>query len=143
MKCEIIIDPNCEERVVVYARQESDLTRAVCRLAEQHAPRLVGYREGEIVPLTAAEITCVTVEGDRVYALRGKEKLLMKQRLYVLEDALGDGFVKINQSCLANVGAVERFDASVSGTLKVKFKNGYVDYVSRRQVKRVKERFGI
>ncbi len=143
MRCEIVIDPAGEERVVVHARRESDLTRAVQRLVEEHTTRLVGYRDGEIVPLTPAQVFCITVEGDRVYALCEREKLQMKQRLYVLEELLGDGFVKLNQSCLANMGKVERFDASVSGTLKVKFKNGHTDYVSRRQLKRVKERFGI
>lgn len=143
MKCEIIIDPSAEERVVVHAKGESDLTRSIQSLVEEHTTRLVGYRDGEIVPLTPAEITCVSVEGDRVFALCGNEKLQVKRRLYVLEEMLGDGFVKINQSCLANVSKVERFDASVSGTLKVKFRNGHVDYVSRRQLKRVKERFGI
>ncbi|MBE6957101.1 MAG: LytTR family transcriptional regulator [Ruminococcaceae bacterium] len=143
MRCEIIIDPTGEERVVVHAKRESELTRAICRLVEERTPQLVGYRNGEIVPLTPAQIICVVVEGDRVFALCETERLQMKQRLYVLEEALGDGFVKINQSCLANVGKVARFDASVSGTLKVKFKNGHVDYVSRRQMKTVKERFGI
>lgn len=143
MQCEIIIDPNGEERVVIYARQESDLTRAICRLAEEHTTPLMGYRDGEIVPLTPAQIACVMVEGDKVYALCADEKLQMKQRLYVLEEILGDGFVRLNQSCLANKNWVERFDASLSGTLKVKFKNGHTDYVSRRQMKHVKERFGI
>lgn len=143
MRCEIVIDPTGEERVVIHARQESDLTRDVQRLVEEHTTRLVGYRDGEIVPLAPAQVFCITVEGERVYALCEGEKLQMKQRLYVLEELLGDGFVKLNQSCLANMGKVERFDASVSGTLKVKFKNGHTDYVSRRQLKRVKERFGI
>lgn len=143
MQCEIIIDPNCEERVVIHARQDSDLTRAIHQLVQEHTTRLVGYRDGEIVPLTAAEITCVMVEGDRVFALCEAEKLQLRQRLYVLEELLGDSFVKLNQSCLANVSKVARFDASVSGTLKVTFKNGHTDYVSRRQLKRVKERFGI
>lgn len=143
MRCEIIIDPVAEERVVIHTRQESELTRAICRLVEERTTRLVGYRGGEIVPLTPAQIVCVTVEGDRVYALCEGEKLQLRQRLYVLEEMLGDGFVKINQSCLANVSKVARFDASVSGNLKVRFQNGYTDYVSRRQVKRVKERFGI
>lgn len=143
MRCEIIIDPAGEERVVVHARQDSDLTRAIFRLVEEHTTRLVGYRGGEIVPLTPAQIFCITVEGDRVYALCEGEKLQLKQRLYVLEEVLGDGFVKLNQSCLANMSKVERFDASISGTLKVRFQNGHIDYVSRRQLKHVKERFGI
>ena len=52
-------------------------------------------------------------------------------------------FVKINQSCIVNVNKIERFDTSVSGTLKVSLKNGYTDYVSRRQLKPIKERIGI
>ena len=143
MRFELIIDPSCEERVILHARQESDLTRAIQRLVQEEPAKLVGYRDGEIVPLTPTQIFCITVEGDRVFALCREEKLQMKQRLYVLEEMLGDGFVKINQSCLANVSQVERFDASVTGTLKVKFKNGHTDYVSRRQLKQVKERFGI
>ena len=143
MRFELIVDPSCEERVILHARQESELTRAIQRLVQEESTKLVGYRQGEIVPLTPAQITCVTVEGDRVFALCREEKLQMKQRLYVLEEMLGDGFVKINQSCLANISQVERFDASVTGTLKVKFKNGHTDYVSRRQLKQVKERFGI
>lgn len=143
MRYEIIIDPAGEERVVIHAKQDSELTRAICRLVEERATRLVGYRNGEIVPLTPAQIVCVVVEGDKVHAICEKEKLQLKQRLYVLEEVLGDGFVKLNQSCLANISKVERFDASLSGTLKVKFKNGHIDYVSRRQLKQVKERFGI
>lgn len=143
MLCEIVIDPDGEERVVVHAKRESELTRAIQRLVEEKTTRLVGHRDGEIVPLNPAQIFCVVVEGDRVFALCEREKLQLRQRLYVLEEMLGDGFVKLNQSCLANISKVERFDASVSGTLKVKFKNGHIDYVSRRQLKRVKERFGI
>ena len=143
MRFELIIDPNCEEQVILRARKESELTRAIQRLVQEEPTKLVGYREGEIVPLTPAQIYCIMVEGDRVFALCEKEKLQVKQRLYVLEEMLGDDFVKLNQSCLANVKKVERFDASVTGTLKVKFKNGHVDYVSRRQMKQVKERFGI
>ena len=143
MRFELIIDPSCEERVVLHARQESDLTRAIQRLVQEEPTKLVGYREGDIVPLTPAQIYCVAVEGDRVFALCREEKLQMKLRLYVLEELLGDGFVKINQSCLANISQVERFDASVTGTLKVKFKNGHTDYVSRRQLKQVKARFGM
>ena len=56
---------------------------------------------------------------------------------------LGEGFVKINQSCIANTKKILRFSASISGALQVTFKNGYRDYVSRRQLKTVKKRMGL
>ena len=55
----------------------------------------------------------------------------------------GSDFVKLNQSCIVNIKKIECFDASLGGALKVTLKNGYRDYVSRRQLKAVKERLGL
>ena len=38
---------------------------------------------------------------------------------------------------------ISHFDLSLGGTMKVVFKSGYKDYVSRRQIKNIKERLGI
>ena len=56
---------------------------------------------------------------------------------------LKDSFVYINQGCLANLKMIDHFDASIGGTLMVVFKSGYKDFVSRRQLKNIKERIGI
>ena len=63
-------------------------------------------------------------------------------RLYQLEELLDASFVKINQSSIVNVKKIERFEASIGGALLVILQNGHRDYVSRRQVKAVKERIG-
>ena len=55
---------------------------------------------------------------------------------------LGDDYLKINQSCIVNIKAIKQFDVSLGGSLMISLKNGYRDYVSRRQVKAVKERIG-
>ena len=52
-------------------------------------------------------------------------------------------FVYINQGCLADLKKVHHFEASIGGSLRVVFKSGYKDYVSRRQIKIVKERIGV
>ncbi len=143
MKCEIIIDGTCEERVVIYAQKSGPLTDEIQRLAEGYCGELFGYRDKEIAKLDPSEIYCVAVIGSRVYAVCANEKWQLKQRLYLLSEVLPGYFVKINQSCIANVNKIDRFDGSISGTLKVRFKNGYVDYVSRRQLKAVKERMGL
>ena len=86
---------------------------------------------------TTVKIGLLSHEGNII------EKFEIKTRLYVIEEKLPENFIKINQSCIANINQIERFDASISGTLKIRFKNGYTDYVSRRQLKNVKERIGI
>ncbi len=143
MKCKVIIDPSCDQRVEIYAKQNSPLVEDIKRLAEGYKTELIGYKDKEIVPLDLAEIICITVIGNKVYAICEKEKYLIKERLYVVEAGLPDNFIKINQSCLANIKKIKSFDASISGTLKVHFQNGYTDYVSRRQLKSIKERLGI
>ena len=143
MKCTLIITDEHEEEVVIYARERTKLTNDIEVLVCGSVPELIGYKENEVVKLTSDLISCFTVEGNKVYALTDSEKLQIKLRLYQLEEMLFDTFVKINQSCIANIRKIERFDTSVSGTLLIKFKNGYKDYVSRRQMKAVKERFGL
>ena len=143
MKCEIIIDPTCEERVVIYSKGYDSTVEEIKRIAEGSDNGIFGYLGSEIVRLDPGEIQYVSVIGNRVCAVLSEEKYLLKERLYTLEERLPESFVRINQSCIANITWMERFDTSISGTLKIRFKNGDVDYVSRRQLKTVKERIGI
>ena len=144
MKCTIIIDKNREEEVIIYAKEKSTLTDEIERLVNDNNLELIGYdKSGEGVKLTTDEVYCFTAEDNKIFAITEKDKLRIKCRLYQLEEILPEYFVKINQSCVANIRKIARFDTSVSGTLLIKFKNGYKDYVSRRQMKAVKERFGL
>ena len=142
MKFEIFIDKECEERVIVYAHEKTKLTDAIQQLVTE-TDALVGNNGKQYVKLSFADIYCFTVEENKVFALTESERLQLKSRLYNLEEIMPESFIKINQSCIIDINKVERFDASVSGTLLVRLKNGYSDYVSRRNLKKVKERFGI
>lgn len=143
MKFSLYIDPSREEEVVVYARKKSLLTEKLEQITEEFSNEIIGYTENEITKLNISDVICFIVENNRIYALTNAKKYLIKQRLYNLEENFSKSFVKINQSCLANINKIERFDSSISCTLKVVFKNGYTDYVSRRNVKAIKERLGL
>lgn len=143
MKFRLIIDKNRDEEVMVYAHAKTSLTEAIELLVSESNFELIGYTDKEAVRLNSNEICRFAVENNKVFAETLKEKYKLKLRLWQLEENLPSGFVKINQSCLANISMIERFDASVSGSLLVKFKNGATDYVSRRQLKTVKERLGL
>lgn len=141
MKCTVFIDKEREEEVIIYAHKESSLIASIKELTEK-AAELTAFSGNEIVPLNINEVFFFTTDNSKVLAVTEKEKLYLKLRLYEIEERLPDCFIKINQSTIANIKKIDRFDTSVSGTLKVKFKNGAVDYVSRRNIRKVKERLG-
>ncbi len=143
MKLKIFIDKNREEEILIYAHKKTPLTDTIEQLVSENGIDIIGYTDNETVKLDVSEICCFSVDDSKVFAHAISGKYRVKQRLFQLEEKLPDSFMKINQSCLANIRMIERFDASFSGSLLVKFKNGSSDYISRRQMKQVKERFGI
>ena len=143
MKCSIIIDESREEEVIVYAHSRNRLVEDIEDLVLQGHTELIGYgADGAIKKLSPSEVLCFATEGGRLYAHCEREKFEVRERIYMLEEMLGADFVKINQSCIANIKSIDRFKVSLGGALVVVFKNGYKDYVSRRQIKAVKERIG-
>lgn len=141
MKHTTHVDPSRKEEVVIYAKRRTREITALEAYVEQMGTELMGYgAEGQMVPLRPAEVHCFIIEDGKVYALTEKEKLLVRRPLYAIEETVGEGFVKLNQSCLGNLRKIARFDASIGGTLMVTFQNTHRDYVSRRQLKTVKER---
>lgn len=143
MKFTFILDKGREEETVVYAHEKTEMVEKIERIISDATQTLIGYSETQVIKLQADEVCCFTVDDNKIYALTDKEKLQLKCRLYNLEDTLSDSFIKINKSCIANLKMIDRFSADFSGALKVTFKNGYTEYVSRRNIKNVKERLGL
>lgn len=143
MKFKLFIDKNHDDEVIVYAHEESELTKQIEDIVTKSESQIVAYIDREAVVLELADVYCFVVEDNKVFAITSKEKLKVKSRLYQLEEMLPHTFVKVNQSCIANIKMIKSFDSKISGSLLVRFKNGYSDYVSRRQLKVVKERMGL
>lgn len=140
MRCEVIIDRDTEERAVIYAKERTQRINEIERFISKDVADIVGYRGKSAVMLSPDEVYCFSVEGGYVWAVMEKERLLVRMRLYELEQVLGEEFMKINQSAIVNVRQIARFDAHITGSLAVVLKNGYRDFISRRQMKSVKER---
>ena len=144
MKYSIIIDKERDEEVIIYAKERGELVERIeALLAERKSDVIVGVSGNDTAMLKVSDIVCFTVADGATYALTEKGKYKTKMRLYQAEEDYGSDFLKINQSCLVRVSAIERFSASIGGSLSVHIKGGYRDYVSRRQMKKVKERMGI
>ena len=138
----IFIKSQEKEEVIVYAKKKDGLVLSIENLCNQDN-KITGYQEGIIKELNPYDIECFMTSNDKVYAITENAKYQVKKRLYELENIIDDTFIYINQGCLANINLIDRFDASIGGTLIIIFKSGYKDYVSRRQLKKIKERLGI
>ncbi|MBP3495394.1 MAG: LytTR family transcriptional regulator [Clostridia bacterium] len=142
MKCTTIIDNAKDEEVIIYAHEVNNLVKEIELLIESNLLEFVGYKNNTIIKLMPSDIYSFTVENNKIFAITANESFQIKRRLYEIEQMLDNNFVKINQSCIVNIKKIEKFEVSFGGALLVLLKNGYKDYVSRRQLKIVKERIG-
>lgn len=143
MKCYTYIEKNEEERVLIYAHDRTRLVEDIESLVLSSEIDLTGSYDSEIIKIDINDVVCFISENNKVYALIGDKKYQIKYRLYQIEELNLNMFIKINQSCLANKTKIKRFETSIGGALKVVFKNGYVDFISRRELKNVKKRMGL
>ncbi len=146
MKYTLHITDEFDEEIIIYARQKNELIDEIERLInakKQNTPPLIGYINNDIIEIKPEEVYCFYIENKKLFASLIRGDALIKRRLYEIEEILGNDFVKINQSTIANMKLVDHFSVSIGASLTVHFKNVRHDYVSRRQMKSVKERLGI
>ena len=146
MKYTLHITDDRDEEIIIYAQQRSALIDKIEKLVYDEGCRkapLIGYLNNDIIEINTEDVFCFFIEDKKLYASLKNGDALIKKRLYEIEEILSEDFVKINQSTLANMKLIDRFSVSIGATLTVHFKNGRKDYVSRRQMKHVKERLGI
>ena len=143
MKCYTYIKEDEEERVLIYAHDRTRLVEDIESLVLSSEIDLAGSYDSEIIKIDINDVVCFISENNKVFALIGDKKYQIKYRLYQIEELNLNMFIKLNQSCLANKTKIKRFETTIGGALKVVFKNGYIDYIARRELKNVKKRMGL
>lgn len=142
MKFRFIKSEDTQE-IVAYNIEKTNLIKEIERLCYQDSNLIIGYDNKIIKELNPIEIECFYTQNEKIYARTNNQDYLIKKRLYELNEMLKDSFIYINQGCLVNIKKIDHFDASISGTLLIYLKSGFKDYVSRRQIKNIKERLGL
>ena len=146
MKFQLIIDPSREEEVVATVHARSPLTDQLELLVTGRADdgRIPAYLDEEMFLLSFAQIECITVLEGKTFAIdTAGKRYRLKQRLYELEQLVPPCFIRINKSALANEARLDRFIATRSGAVNVRFQCGYEEYVSRRCFASIKRRYEI
>lgn len=144
MKFKLYIDKNKEEEVIATVHQRTALTDQIEALIlhDTGADSICAYTEDELKMLAFSDIECITVIGNKTYAIdRRNRQYRLKHRLYELEALLPGCFIRINKSTLANENHLDRFAAAYSGGVDAIFQCGYRDYVSRRCFAEIKRRY--
>lgn len=143
MKCYTYIEDTEEEKVLIYANKRTKVIDEIEALVLESQVDITGTYNDEIIKIDINEVSCFISENNKVFALIHDKRYQIKQRLYQIEEMNLNAFIKINQSCLANKKKIKKFETTIGGSLKVVFKNGYIDYISRRELKNVKQRMGL
>ncbi|MDP3446907.1 MAG: LytTR family DNA-binding domain-containing protein [Eubacteriales bacterium] len=146
MKIEVKVDAACgETTLVIHTNKVTDEIQNLVRRLAQDAPQvLVGFRDEEAVILAQEDILRVFAEGGKVFAETADGRFSLRLRLYELEERLdGKRFVRISNSEIVNLHWIRGFDLSFAGTICVRMKNGFVTYVSRRYVAKIKQVLGL
>jgi len=143
MKCYTYIEDVEEEKILIYAKERTKLVDEIESLVISSDIDLTGIYNEEIVKININDVSCFISENNKVFALVNDKKYQIRRRLYQIEELNLNTFIKLNQSCIANKRKIKKFESTIGGSIKVIFKNGYIDYISRRELKNVKERMGL
>lgn len=147
MKFNLIITKE-EESITLCVHKRSPLTDKIEELVRNDelsidGININGYLEKDIVPLKLEKISRFYAEDDKCYASVDKKTYQIRKRLYQIEEILPSYFIRINKSSIININFIKRFNTSWTANVFVELIDGFKDYISRRQLKNVKERLGI
>lgn len=144
MKYYTFINKDEEEKVLIYAKERNAFVIELEKLIASSGVSITGTNEDTTIKIEPMDVTCFISENNKVFAIIGDKRYQIKERLYQLEDMdFNTYFVKLNQSCYANMKQIKEFKTSFGGAILVIFNNGYKDYIARRELKNVKERMGL
>jgi len=102
--------------------------------------KIVGRKGEEYVLLATNEVFAFQAEGDLVWILTAKHRLLATQTLKALEERLrGTSFRRIHRSALVNIDHVRRVSTLTSQRWLVTLSNKLEFIVSKRQARGIRE----
>jgi len=106
---------------------------------ERPARRIVGRTGAEYILLNADEVYAFQAEGDLVWIMTAKSKLLATQTLKVLEQRLSNtSFRRIHRNALVNIDHVRRMSTLSSQRWLVTLDNKMEFIVSKRQARSIR-----
>ena len=104
---------------------------------------MVLEQDEKFVVVRPEELYMARYEQQKVVLYAEKQQYLTTNRLYEVEEQLGNQFMRISKTTLINLRQIESVEPSFSGTMYLKLKNGCKDYISRKYLPAFKKYLGI
>jgi DNA-binding LytR/AlgR family response regulator len=123
-----------------------DVANEVAKIAAASAPpnsvggrKIVGRNGGEYFLLDPDEILAFQAEGELVWIITGKQRLLATQTLRVIEDRLkGQQFERVHRNAIVNVNHVRKMSAMSSQRWLITLSNSLQLIASKRQAHNIR-----
>ena len=142
MQVSVKIDETIEEiQVEVYTKELNEEVNSILDKLYEKKVTLKGTYDNKVHLLNPSKIYEIYSENKKIIA-RQKEKLFMlKYTLHELEELLkSENFIRISNSAIVNISYIESFEAMHNGILCINFNDNTKEYVSRRYLKKIKEK---
>ena len=147
VKTKLEIDSNyMEPQLIIRAATVDQQVQSILDFAEGKlkTDRFIGVKDGVNQLLKSEQLFSIYAEKGKVFVDTASDSYQVKQRLYEMEEQLSPlSFVRISKSEIVNLNKIDFFQVDITGTLVMVLENGKKSYVSRRYVKKIKERLGV
>lgn len=145
MKVEIKVLPETKDPyAIIYTSEMTPEVRRTAELLKMESTDIIPVVEnGRIVVLHTDEIYMVRVENERTVVYTKEKRYGSGKHLYEFEAVLGNGFMRISKSTLANLHYLDYVEPTLGGLMLVVLKNGYKDYISRKYLPSFKKYLGL
>ena len=132
---------NDEIKITIQTNQISDKVQEIINSIERidnNFKKIIGTQNNDIFIININEIICFYSENKNNYCKTARGEFKIKQPLYELENNLDTkDFIRISNSSIININHVAHFNTDITGTIKVQFKDGNIEYISRRRISKV------
>ena len=144
MKVELNIDKKFGETIVTISTNKvNDEIQNLVNYIENKEDYFIGVLDGKVRLLNTEDIIRIYVEDRKVYVVTVEGRLIVRKKLYEVQNTLTKDFIKISQSEIANIKYIHSLDLGLRGTIVISYKNSDISYVSRRMLKEFKMKLGL
>lgn len=141
MKLEVIRDSQLKETLIkIYTAQIDLQTQEIIDFIEKKPYFIYGYKNKRLEFIKPENIIRIFTENKQVFIQTSTDTYLAKQRIYDFEQHLNANFIRISQGEIINIKYIKQLDLTIKGSIEVRLKNGLISFVSRRSIRRFKEK---
>lgn len=142
MKVQTIISPEYKDIEVHVCHDciDENTENVVRNIKTMYSDTLVGTdTKSNKCVINVADVVRFFAQEQKVFAVVGEEEYSITKKLYELETTYEKEFVRASKSELVNLKKIKKLDMSISGTIRIIFKDGSATFTSRRNVAQIKK----